>query len=118
MSDQTAVKSFIVRICDDCFNLRGEMCHEPACVFCRRTMAEVGAYLDALLIRPVVDGERITADEGTEQPMCATHEIACQAEWMCMECLSENPAFDEAVAALNEAHAEIRNLEARLQKER
>ena len=58
---------FSIRICDDCFHLRGEMCHEPDCIFCRRTMAEVGEYLDALLIRPVVDGERLTADEGTPE---------------------------------------------------
>ena len=113
-----AVKSFIIRICDDCFHLRGEMCHEPGCVFCRRTMIEVGEYLDALLIRPVVDGERLTADEGTEQPVCAEHETPCQAEWICPECLSENPALDEAVAALNEANNEIRDLEARLTDER
>ena len=78
----------------------------------------LGDYLDALLIRPVVDGERITADEGTEQPVCATHETPCIAEWICPECVSENPALDEAVAALNEAHAEIRDLEARVEHER
>lgn len=112
------MKTFIVRICDDCFNLRGEMCHEPGCVFCRRTMAEVGDYLDALLIRPVVDGERITADEGTEQPICNIHETLCEAQYVCPQCLSENPALDEAVGALNEAHAEIRDLEAQRDQER
>jgi hypothetical protein len=63
-----------VRICADCLNLKGEMCHNAACVFCRRTMAEVGDYLDALLIAPVVDGERIflpvnSAPSTTEQPL-------------------------------------------------
>jgi hypothetical protein len=47
-----------IRFCDDCLNLRSEMCHEPSCVFCRRTMAEVGEYLDVLLIRPVINGKR------------------------------------------------------------
>lgn len=48
-----------IRICEDCLRLKGEMCHNAECVFCRRTMAEVGEYLDALLIAPLVDGERI-----------------------------------------------------------
>jgi len=54
-----AVNYYAVRICDDCMALKGEMCHEPGCAFCRRTMEEVGEYLDAMLIRPIVDGERI-----------------------------------------------------------
>jgi hypothetical protein len=52
-------RPYTVRICDQCMRLEGEMCHNPACVFCRRTMREVGEYLDALLLRPVVDGERM-----------------------------------------------------------
>lgn len=52
-------REYTIRICDDCYALKGEMCHEPECVFCRRTMAEVGEMLDALLIRPLVDGERL-----------------------------------------------------------
>lgn len=52
---------FGIRICDDCIDLKGEMCHTPYCVFCRRTMREVGEYLDLLLIRPIVDGERFPA---------------------------------------------------------
>lgn len=52
-------REFTIRICNDCYTLKGEMCHQPDCVFCRRTMAEVGEMLDALLIRPVVDGERL-----------------------------------------------------------
>jgi hypothetical protein len=48
-----------VRICEDCLRLKGETCNNAECVFCRRTMAEVGHYLDVLLIAPVIDGERI-----------------------------------------------------------
>ncbi len=59
-----------IRICDACLSLEGDMCHEPACVFCRRTMAEVGEYLDALLIRPVIDGVREPrpSSMGTRRP--------------------------------------------------
>jgi hypothetical protein len=57
----TDVREHPVRICEQCIRLEGAMCNNPACVFCRRTMAEVGAYLDALLIRPVIDGERMPA---------------------------------------------------------
>ena len=53
------IKPYTVFICDDCIALKGEMCHQPACVFCRRTMEEVGEYLDVLLIRPIIDGKRI-----------------------------------------------------------
>ena len=49
-----------ILICQDCYELKGEMCHNPECVFCRRTMEEVGEYLDVLLIRPVVEGERLS----------------------------------------------------------
>ena len=53
------MRTHTINICDDCYNLKGKMCHEPCCVFCRRTMEEVGEYLDVLLIRPIVDGERV-----------------------------------------------------------
>jgi hypothetical protein len=52
-------RNYSIRICDQCYRLEGEMCHNPKCVFCRRTMQEVGEMLDALLIRPVVGGERL-----------------------------------------------------------
>lgn len=55
-------RRYPITICDDCINLRGEMCHRPECIFCRRTMREVAEYLDVLLIRPVVDGERFDTD--------------------------------------------------------
>jgi hypothetical protein len=51
-------RPFTIYICNDCYLLKGEMCHEPDCVFCRRTMDEVGDALDMLHIRPVVDSER------------------------------------------------------------
>ena len=53
------MRTHTIDICDDCYNLKGETCHNPYCVFYRRTMKEVGEYLDVLLIRPVIDGVRI-----------------------------------------------------------
>lgn len=61
-------RRFTIRICDDCFNLKGQMCSTPDCLFCWRFIAEIGSLLDALLIRPVIDGERLTADEGELEP--------------------------------------------------
>lgn len=46
-------------ICKACYELEGEMCHDAKCIFCRRTMKEVAEILEKLLIRPVVDGERL-----------------------------------------------------------
>lgn len=57
------IKVYKINICDDCYNLQGEMCHTPECVFCRRTISEIGEYLDILLIRPVIDGERLRLGE-------------------------------------------------------
>ena len=54
-------KHYTIEICDDCYELRGEACHNPACVFCRQDMETVGEVLDILLIRPVVNGERLEA---------------------------------------------------------
>ena len=62
------VRAVTVHICEDCLNLRGEMCNEPCCRFCRRTMAEVAEYLDVLLIRPRIDGVSVLVDEGTPLP--------------------------------------------------
>lgn len=62
------IRRFTVRICEDCFHLRGEMCSTPDCVFCWRSMPDVGKALDVMLIRPLVDGERLTADEGEPEP--------------------------------------------------
>lgn len=53
------VKRYFVDICDQCIQLEGEQCNNPHCVFCRRSMSEVGEILDQTLIRPVVDGQRI-----------------------------------------------------------
>lgn len=58
------IRAFEIHICEDCLSLRGEMCHRPGCIFCRRTMSEVGDCLDMLLIRPVIDGVRIVVDDG------------------------------------------------------
>lgn len=53
------MKRFTIQICDDCLDLKGQMCHCAECAFCRLTMSEVGDLLNTLLIRPVVDGERL-----------------------------------------------------------
>lgn len=50
--------SLDIRICRQCYELEGDMCHNPSCVFCRRSMSEVGDMLDVLMIRPVIDGKR------------------------------------------------------------
>jgi hypothetical protein len=50
------VRAYTVRICDDCYALKGEECNNPDCVFIRRTMQEVEDFLDLLLIRPKVSG--------------------------------------------------------------
>lgn len=47
-----------IRICEDCYELKGDACNNAECVFCRMTMDEVGKILDTLLIRPVINGER------------------------------------------------------------
>jgi len=53
------INKFEITICEDCYNLKGEMCHNPECVFIRCTMSEVSRYLDLLLIRPIIDGEQL-----------------------------------------------------------
>lgn len=63
MSETTNVRPYTIDICDDCVRLKGDSCHNPRCIFCRWTMDEVGQYLDALLIRPIVDGERLNSTE-------------------------------------------------------
>lgn len=68
------VRALTVHICEDCLNLRGEMCNEPCCRFCRRTMAEVAEYLDVLLIRPRIDGVSVLVDEGTPLPPVSPQE--------------------------------------------
>jgi hypothetical protein len=60
-------RDYTIRVCDECIRLEGQMCHEPECVFCRRTMAEVGDALDMLLIRPVVGGERLAVPNGGQR---------------------------------------------------
>lgn len=57
--EKNKIKPYTIYICDDCYKLKGEMCDEPECIFCRRTMEEVGEYLDVLLIRPIIDGKRL-----------------------------------------------------------
>lgn len=53
------VHALTVLVCQDCIDLKGEMCNNPQCVFCRRTMVEVQRYLDVMLLCPIVDGKRL-----------------------------------------------------------
>jgi NTP pyrophosphatase (non-canonical NTP hydrolase) len=53
------VHALTVLVCQDCIDLKGEMCNNAECVFCRRTMKEVRHYLDVMLLCPVVNGERL-----------------------------------------------------------
>ena len=56
-----AAEEFISRtivMCRACYELKGAVCNNPDCVFCRRTMAEVRRILDELNIRPVINGKR------------------------------------------------------------
>ena len=69
------VRALTVHICEDCLNLRGEMCNEPGCRFCRRTMAEVAEYLDVLLIRPRIDGVSVLIDEGALLTNCGRSDV-------------------------------------------
>jgi hypothetical protein len=69
------VRALTVHICEDCLNLRGEMCNEPGCRFCRRTMAEVAEYLDVLLIRPRIDGVSVLVDEGALLTNCRRSDV-------------------------------------------
>lgn len=50
-----SIKKYEIFICDDCINLKGEMCNNPECIFCRRTMKEVEELLDIILIRIKTD---------------------------------------------------------------
>jgi hypothetical protein len=45
------VRTYTIRICDLCIRLEGAMCHNPECVFCRRTVEEVRPILADLMIR-------------------------------------------------------------------
>jgi len=57
--EKKSFKTYKVNICNDCYNLIGEMCHNYYCIFIRRTMKEVKHYLDIIFIRPIVDGESL-----------------------------------------------------------
>lgn len=67
MSDKDAreeaeipIRRFEVDICDACVKLEGSECHTPGCRFFLFGMVEVGEYLNRLLIRPIIDGVRIS----------------------------------------------------------
>lgn len=70
---------YVIRICDQCYALDGEMCHNPECIFCRRTMGEVRAMLDALLIRPIVDGQRLDMGPPQDDPALTDADAAREA---------------------------------------
>mgnify|MGYP000178576838 CR=1 FL=1 len=60
---ENKVREYAVSICDQCIRVEGEMCHNPECAFCRKTMAEVEKLLTDIQIRFVVDGEVIDLSE-------------------------------------------------------
>lgn len=64
------LKEYTVMICDACYNLEGQECHTPDCIFYLRSMYEAKAALDMMLIRPIVDGESIKAQEGDTVGTC------------------------------------------------
>lgn len=63
-------------ICDACYNLEGQECHTPDCIFYLRSMKEVEEALDLMLIRPIVDGKSIKAQEGA--PIGEGHRLQAQ----------------------------------------
>lgn len=58
---------YVVSICNDCYEFKGEMCHQPGCIFIRQTMDEVKEHLNMMLIRPKVDGEYLRLGSTLEQ---------------------------------------------------
>lgn len=53
------VRNYVVSICSGCYNLKGEACWTPGCIFwCWASMGEVGEYLDHMQIRPLTEGKR------------------------------------------------------------
>lgn len=51
MENEITTRRYTVDICDDCMNLRGDMCHNPHCAFCRKTMKEVDTLLEGTMIK-------------------------------------------------------------------
>ena len=76
------VRDYVVSICDQCIALEGESCNNPGCRFCRRSMPEVGEYLDVLLIRPIVNGQRLDEDYAKSMRVSAVnpHGLLAEAE--------------------------------------
>lgn len=62
MKNEETVHDYVVSICDQCIRLEGKACNNPRCRFYLWIMAEIGNYLDALLIRPIVDGKRFDVE--------------------------------------------------------
>jgi hypothetical protein len=70
------LKEYTVNICDACYELQGEECHTPNCVFYLCDLCDpktVRHMLNILLIRPIVDGESIKAQAG--EPMGEGHRL-------------------------------------------
>lgn len=62
------INRFTVDICEDCANLKGEMCHTPGCACCWRSISEVKELLSACLIRPTINGVQI-CEEICQEPI-------------------------------------------------
>lgn len=65
------VREYAVSICDRCIRVEGEMCHNPDCAFCRKTMAEVEKILSDIQIRMIVNGEVMDLSELSLVPSMA-----------------------------------------------
>jgi len=54
--DYKNIKRYTILICDDCINLKGKACNNPACCFCRKSIDEIDTALeDTGIIAKVVN---------------------------------------------------------------
>lgn len=54
---QLGIKRVTINICKGCYELKPGQCHEPDCILCRKTAKEAAFILDAIHVRPIVDGK-------------------------------------------------------------
>lgn len=55
--DNLVLKKVVLYICNGCYKLKPGQCHNPDCILCRKTVKESAIILDAILVRPIVDGK-------------------------------------------------------------
>jgi len=97
------MRRFQIYVCEGCYNLKPGCCNDPDCIFCRKTKEEVAEILDALLIRPVIEGKPIYVSEGEMIDHCA--------KFPCRECPIKNrcsmfESFFEKTSDAIETHIE------------